>query len=142
MPSTNIDFRSFSDRKPANIILIPYSVCLFRRTAIAGVGSAAQQSITSGEIDTIDIVMASATAGMGGRIGQAIKIGFFRSTLVMSYERKWYTLWLYKHEVVNEVWDETWQRVAESALSGTVGGSLSAAPGAISGSGDDCECNQ
>ena len=32
MPSTNIVFWSFSDKKPANIILIPYFVCLFRRT--------------------------------------------------------------------------------------------------------------
>lgn len=106
---------------------------------VAGVGSALQQKITGDEVDMWDVTIASLTARYGGLFGQGISKIIYPSKYIHVRERKWYTLWLYRHKVVKEVWNDTGRRTVDSAISGGVGGGLSTLPGALQTGGGGCD---
>lgn len=105
---------------------------------VAGVGSALQQKITAEEVNMWDVAISSITAGVGGKLGQGVSKIIYPSKYVHVRERKWYTLWLYRHKVVKEVWNDTGRRTVDSAVSGTAGGGLSALPGALQTTSGRC----
>ena len=107
---------------------------------VAGLASAAQQAVTDGSVSPGKVAVSMATAGIGGKIGRAASKGIFPSKFITSFERRWYTLWLWDHQVVKEVYNKVGRDAATAAIGGGMGGGLSTVPSAVSG-GDDCGCS-
>ena len=87
------------------------------------------------------VVIAAITAGIGGKIGKEFAKVMFPSTFITSFERRWYTLWLYDHRVVRETYDKVGRESAAEVFGGGIGGGLSAVPSEVSDGNSDCGCS-
>lgn len=80
--------------------------------------------------------MAGGIAALSGKAGQVLGKSLFPSKYITVTERRWYTLFLYKHKKTQEVFNADGRAITGSVVAGGVTGGIAAS----FGSKDKCGC--
>ncbi|TLS88917.1 hypothetical protein FD720_04165, partial [Photobacterium damselae subsp. damselae] len=104
---------------------------------IALAGNVAEQYFVGDEFSYSSMGMAGGIAALSGKAGQVLGKSLFPSKYITVTERRWYTLFLYKHKKTQEVFNADGRAITGSVVAGGVTGGIAAS----FGSKDKCGCS-